>query len=149
MKKLRHILITLVVTGCVLAGGYAASPSAQAATRNGNCEWGEFCLYFNSGLTGAVADFHVTRANYGVAGQPATHITFKPATGITAGRSSNGAGVWVQDNSASYVNNSPRCLYVFTEPGWGGMVGVIRPGEVSNLVGSFKNNIASHYFFAC
>ncbi|WP_204284814.1 hypothetical protein, partial [Microbispora amethystogenes] len=42
-----------VLGGAVLA---TASP-ASAATRNGVCEAGEFCYYFNSGTKGSLSDF--------------------------------------------------------------------------------------------
>ena len=42
----------------VLAAGVIVAPAAHAATaRNGVCESGEFCLYYNSGNAGSLTDF--------------------------------------------------------------------------------------------
>jgi len=49
MKTLNRIL-TATTTAMVLGGAVLATASpASAATRNGVCETGEFCYYFNSG----------------------------------------------------------------------------------------------------
>ena len=36
----------------VVAATFVAAPSAQAAARDGSCQSGEFCLYYNSDHTG-------------------------------------------------------------------------------------------------
>ncbi|MGN6415479.1 peptidase inhibitor family I36 protein, partial [Flexivirga sp.] len=43
-----------------------AMPAAHAATaRNGVCESGEFCLYYNSNEAGSVSDFNTSISDYG------------------------------------------------------------------------------------
>ncbi|WP_037305595.1 peptidase inhibitor family I36 protein [Amycolatopsis orientalis] len=46
-------MVTLVGVALALSGTLLVTPSAQAATaRNGVCEDGEFCLYYNSNQHG-------------------------------------------------------------------------------------------------
>ena len=43
----------------------AAAAPAQATARDGNCESGEFCYYYNSNNQGSVSDFTTSVADYG------------------------------------------------------------------------------------
>ena len=67
-----------VLAAVALASGIAASAAtpAQAATaRNGVCETGEVCFYYNSNYAGSLSDFTADVANYGT--DPATCYVFK------------------------------------------------------------------------
>ena len=73
-----------------------AAPSAQAAARDGICESGEFCLYYNSDHAGSVSDFTTSITDYG-ASQPECY-EFK---GAGAGK-----GQCVKNNAASVWNRT-------------------------------------------
>ena len=51
-------VLAAVVT--VLAGVVVVAGPASAASRDGACDSGEFCYYFNSDEAGSVSDFTVT-----------------------------------------------------------------------------------------
>src|SRR4051794_5859895 len=98
MKKLAYAGIAGTVLSTTLI---LAVPSAQAATptpRNGDCEKGEFCLYYNSNLRGSAADFTTSIDNYGST-QPECY-EFK---GAGAGK-----GLCVKNEAASVWNRTSR-----------------------------------------
>ncbi len=60
--------ITKLALAGLMAVGFSAvaMPAAQGATlRDGVCDPGEFCYYYNSGLKGSVSDLPRELANYG------------------------------------------------------------------------------------
>ncbi len=61
-SRARQFLIAASLAGAALGGVPAP---AQAADRNGVCESGEFCYYYNSNNAGSVSDFRTSVSDYG------------------------------------------------------------------------------------
>ncbi|MBW8483146.1 SpoIID/LytB domain-containing protein [Actinomadura parmotrematis] len=114
----------------------AAAPAASAAGRNGVCEAGEFCLYFNSGQQGSVSDFTGSVADYG-AKQPSC-FDFK---GSGAGK-----GRCVKNAAASVWNRSSKTVRVYFNSDYGGTYQDFKTGAKGNLSAALKNQNASHRF---
>ncbi|WP_067475225.1 peptidase inhibitor family I36 protein [Actinomadura hibisca] len=136
MKTLNKILTgttaALALGGAVLA---TASP-ASAATRNGTCESGEFCYYYNSGNQGSVSDFTGSVSDYGTT-QPSC-FDFK---GAGAGK-----GLCVKNQAASVWNRSSKTVRVYFNSGYGGSYQDFAAGAKGNLNSTLKNQNASHEF---
>ncbi|WP_182881925.1 MULTISPECIES: peptidase inhibitor family I36 protein [unclassified Microbispora] len=137
MGTLNRILTTAaaatVLGGTVLA---TASP-ASAATRNGVCETGEFCYYFNSGTKGSLSDFTGSVPDYGTR-QPSC-FDFK---GPGAGK-----GKCVKNAAASVWNRSGKTVRVYFNSNYGGSIYQdFAPGAKGNLKPGLKNQNASHQF---
>ncbi|MEW2354853.1 SpoIID/LytB domain-containing protein [Spirillospora sp. NPDC029432] len=125
-------------TAAVALGGttlIAAMP-ASAAARNGVCENGEFCYYFNSGNKGSVSDFTGSVADYGTT-QPSCY-DFK---GAGAGK-----GKCVKNQAASVWNRSGKTVRVHYNSNYGGPHQDFKAGAKGNLNSSLKNQNASHQF---
>ena len=137
MKK---ILATVGIVGAVLgAAAFATATTADAATaRNGKCETGEFCLYFNSGEKGSVSDFTTSISDYG-AKQPSCY-DFK-GTG-------NGKGKCVKNNAASVWNRTSKPVTVDYNSGYAGAKQTIAAGAKANLNSTLKNQNAAHHIGA-
>lgn len=119
----------------VLSAVMLSAPAAQAAEpRNGVCETGEFCLYFNSDTAGSMVDLANGDQSYGL--DPATCVKF-----LTSG---NGRGECVQDETASVWNREGATVTVFAKNGWSGSVDTIGSGVRANLNGNLKNNNNGH-----
>jgi surface antigen len=134
MLRLRK---TLTVAGAALA--LAASlvttgSPAFAASRNGVCDSGEFCLYYNSDQAGSVSDFTGSVDDYG-ASQPSCY-EFKSA--------GNGRGLCVKNNAASVWNRTSKTVKVFFNSNYGGASQAFAAGAKGNLNATLKNNNASH-----
>ncbi|WP_318836044.1 peptidase inhibitor family I36 protein, partial [Janibacter melonis] len=82
----------------LLVAPVVAAPTAQAAGRDGTCQSGEFCYYYNSGQAGSVSDFTTSIGDYGTS-QPGCY-DFK---GAGAGK-----GVCVKNNAASVWNRTSK-----------------------------------------
>jgi hypothetical protein len=80
-----------------------SASSASAAARNGVCDSGEFCYYFNSDNHGSVSDFTGSVADYG-AKQPSCSDFKGPGTG---------KGKCVKNNAASVWNRSSKTVRVY------------------------------------
>ena len=121
-----------------LVGGLAttAVPSAQAASRDGVCDSGEFCYSYNSGFTGSISDFTGSISDYGTT-QPDCY-EFKGA--------GNGQGQCIKNNAASAWNRSSQPVTVFYNTGWAGATQTIAAGAKVDLNSTLKNNNASHKF---
>ncbi|MGI5166676.1 peptidase inhibitor family I36 protein [Spirillospora sp. CA-253888] len=136
MKTLNKILTgttaALALGGAVLA---TASP-ASAAARNGSCESGEFCYYFNSDNKGSVSDFTGSVSDYG-AKQPSC-FEFKGA--------GSGKGQCVKNAAASVWNRSSKTVRVYFNSGYGGKYQDFKAGAKGNLNSGLKNQNASHEF---
>ncbi|NHN56275.1 peptidoglycan DD-metalloendopeptidase family protein [Calidifontibacter sp. DB0510] len=115
-----------------LPGGSASAASA----RNGSCETGEFCYYFNSNNQGSVSDFARSVGDYGTT-QPGCY-DFKSR--------GNGKGRCVKNNAASVWNRSTKTVRVYFNSNFGGTFQDIKPGAKVNLNASLKNQNASHEF---
>ncbi|KNX38267.1 phage tail tip lysozyme [Luteipulveratus halotolerans] len=129
-------LVPVATLGVVMAG--VVSPSAaQAAGRDGVCNDGEFCYYYNSYQAGSVSDFTGSVSDYGTT-QP-TCYEFKGA--------GNGQGLCVKNNAASVWNRSTKPVTVYYNTGYLGATQTIQPGVKANLNSTLKNNNASHRIY--
>jgi hypothetical protein len=62
----KHLGRTALAIGSAVAALAALAPAPSAAPiRNGKCEVGEFCLYYQYDLQGSVSDFTTSISNYG------------------------------------------------------------------------------------
>ncbi|MBO2450896.1 peptidase inhibitor family I36 protein [Actinomadura barringtoniae] len=115
----------------------SASP-ASAASRDGVCDDGEFCYYFNSDNQGSISDFTDSVADYGTA-QPSCY-DFK---GAGAGK-----GQCIKNQAASAWNRSSKTVRVYFNSNYGGTYQDFAAGAKGNLNSSLKNQNASHQFLS-
>jgi murein DD-endopeptidase MepM/ murein hydrolase activator NlpD len=137
MRTLDKILSTAAVAmtlgGAVLA---TASP-ASAAGRNGVCETGEFCYYFNSNNQGSLSDFTGSVGDYGTK-QPSCFDYKGPG---------NGKGKCAKNAAASAWNRSGKTVRVYYNSNYGSSTYQdFKPGAKGNLTPALKNQNASHQF---
>jgi murein DD-endopeptidase MepM/ murein hydrolase activator NlpD len=126
-----------IATAVVAIGGpalVAAAGPADAAARDGVCNSGEFCYYYNSGEVGSISDFTTSIDDYGST-QPSCY-DFK---GAGAGK-----GLCVKNNAASVWNRTSKTVRVFFNSGYGGAYQDFATGAKGNLNATLKNNNASH-----
>ncbi len=120
--------------GALLSATVVLAPSAQAAeAQNGDCESGEFCLYYNSDQQGSMVDMAGGHKNYG--SDTSTCVKF-----ITDG---NGKGRCVKNNAASAWNREDNAVTVFYKNEWAGAIDSILSGNKANLSAT-KNENAGH-----
>ncbi|REH34765.1 CHAP domain-containing protein [Kutzneria buriramensis] len=112
-----------------------ASP-AFAASRDGSCDSGEFCYYYNSNEAGSVSDFTGSISDLG-----ATQPTCYEFKGAGAGQ-----GLCVKNNAASVWNRTGYTVRVYFNSDFGGHSQDFAPGAKGNLDATLKNNNASHQF---
>ncbi|MGS0688901.1 peptidase inhibitor family I36 protein [Nakamurella sp. GG22] len=110
---------------------------ALAASRDGRCDRGEFCYYYNSNLAGSVSDFTKPIGDYGTR-QPRCYDFKGPG---------KGQGKCIKNNAASVWNRTSRPITVYNNTGYRGKSQIIKPGAKVNLT-SLKNRNASHKFGA-
>lgn len=136
--KLR-LLVNIVAGGALALGsGMLAVAPAHAAARDGVCDAGEFCYYYNTGPAGSVSDFSTSVANYGT--DPATCYVFK-----TPGLA--GYNQCIKNNAAAVRNLSSQTVRISYNSGNAGTYLDIAPGAALNLQGTaLYNNNASHQF---
>lgn len=132
IRRLPAVVIALLVTSAV-----AVPTPAHASERNGRCESGEFCYYYNSNNAGSVSDFSRPVRNYGTR-QP-TCYEFKGA--------GNGRGQCVKNNAASVWNRSQGVVRVYYNSNFSGPYQEFLPGTKGNLRPDLKNNNASHQYW--
>jgi peptidoglycan hydrolase-like amidase len=125
-------VLAAVVT--VLAGVVVVAGPASAASRDGVCDSGEFCYYFNSDEAGSVSDFTGSLDDYGTT-QP-TCYEFKG--------DGNGKGVCVKNNAASVWNRTSSTVRVYYNSNYAGSYQDFAAGAKGNLNATLKNNNASH-----
>jgi hypothetical protein len=130
-KSLVAAFITAVV---LLAGAIAFAAPASAAARDGQCNSGEFCYYFNSNQAGSISDFVDSLDDYGTT-QPSCY-EFR---GAGAGK-----GICVKNNAASVWNRTGRTVRVYFNSNFAGAHQDFPPGARGNLNATLKNNNASH-----
>jgi hypothetical protein len=132
-----NIRKSLAVGGAALAMTTSllsvASP-ALAASRDGVCDSGEFCYYYNSNEAGSVSDFTASIDDYGTT-QPSCY-EFKGA--------GNGQGVCVKNNAASVWNRTGKTVRVYFNSNFAGASQDFAAGAKGNLNATLKNNNASH-----
>lgn len=131
-KKLAYVGIA----GALVGGALTIVPSANAAARNGVCEAGEFCLYYNSNEQGSVSDFTGSISDYGDT-QPSCY-EFKG--------SGAGQGLCVKNNAASVWNRTSVPVTVYFNSGYRGASQAFAAGAKANLNATLKNENASHRF---
>ncbi|GHE48160.1 hypothetical protein GCM10017673_57400 [Streptosporangium violaceochromogenes] len=133
LDKIFAVAAATVIGGTALA----TAPPASAATRNGVCETGEFCYYFNSGTKGSLSDFTGSVADYGTT-QPSCYDFKGPG---------NGKGKCVKNSAASAWNRTGKTVRVHFNSNYGGNVHQdFAPGARGNLKPALKNQNASHQF---
>lgn len=132
----------VMASAAVLAGVgamlVATAPTASAATaRNGVCEIGEICFYYNSNQQGSVSDFAATAsvANYG-SRQPGCYEFKGAGAGKGLCMKNRAASVW----NRSYASN----VTVYYNSNYAGARQTIGRGARANLNATLKNNNASH-----
>ncbi len=113
---------------------FAGGTATTTPTRNGVCQAGEFCYYYNSYQAGSMSDHKPSQADYG-ATQP-TCYEFK-----TAG---NGQGVCVKNHAASVWNRTGHTVRVYFNSSYGGSYQSVAAGAKVNLNSTLKNQNASH-----
>jgi len=140
MNRIIKIITTLPVVALLSIFMLASqAPSAQAATaRNGVCEVGEFCYYYNSNQAGSVSDFTASVANYATT-QPSCY-DFK---GAGAGK-----GLCIKNQAASVWNRSSQTVRVYYNTNYAGAYQEIAPNTAVNLNATLKNQNASHQFIS-
>jgi hypothetical protein len=127
--------LTFVALAGALIGVFLGTAPASAATdRNGVCEQGEFCLYFNSDQQGSLSDFATSISDYGDS-QPSCY-DFKSA--------GNGKGLCVKNNAAAVWNRTSKPVTVYYNSGYAGTSQTIAAGAKANLQATLKNENASH-----
>ncbi|WP_377639121.1 peptidase inhibitor family I36 protein [Oryzobacter terrae] len=132
--KLKKMMSLAAAGVAVLGTVVATAPTAQAATsKNGVCETGEFCLYYNSNHTGSMVDLGSGVKDYGTG---AGCVRF-----VKAGA---GRGQCIKNNVASVWNRESAAVTVFYKSGWAGSVDAIGSGSKVNLKSTLKNENAGH-----
>jgi hypothetical protein len=130
----RRIVRVAVAIGATAALAVPMAGIATAATpRNGVCEVGEFCLYWNTGLGGSVSDFTTSISNYGTT-QP-TCYDFKGA--------GDGQYECVKNNALSAWNRRSGAARVYYNSYYGGSYDTVAGNSWRNLSVTALNN-ASH-----
>src|SRR5690349_23491105 len=125
-KSLAVVGAALAMTTSILSVASAAS----AAARDGDCDSGEFCYYFNSNQAGSISDFTGSIDDYG-ATQPSCY-EFK---GEGAGK-----GLCVKNAAASVRNRTSHTVRVYFNSNYGGASQDFAPGASGNLNATLKNN---------
>jgi murein DD-endopeptidase MepM/ murein hydrolase activator NlpD len=124
----------IAAAAAVLLGGLMiAAPAHAADARNGVCEDGEFCLYFNSDNQGSLVDFSGSVKDYGTG---ADCVKF-----ISAG---SGRGQCVKNNAASAWNRKSVPATIFFHSDWSGAIDSFIAGKKGNLRADLKNENAGH-----
>ena len=108
--------------------------TASAVERDGVCDAGEVCLYYNSNGEGSVSDFSGSIPNYG--GSQPNCYEFKG--------SGSGQGECVKNNAASVWNRTGDAVAVHYNSNYSGPSQTISNGELVNLRPELKNENASH-----
>jgi hypothetical protein len=133
-----QLVKTLTRVGIIAAAAtmLATATPAFAASRDGVCDTGEFCYYYNSGEAGSISDFTGSIADYGTT-QPSCYDFKGPGLG---------KGKCVKNNAASVWNRSSKTVTVYYNSGYGGDSQDFAPGAKGNLKAALKNQNASHKF---
>ncbi|MCP2337981.1 peptidase inhibitor family I36 protein [Actinomadura rupiterrae] len=134
MRTLNKVLTAATAVAALGGTVLATASPAMAAGRNGVCDNGEFCLYYNSGQKGSVSDFTGSVADYG-AKQPGCY-DFK---GAGAGK-----GKCVKNAAASVWNRTGKTVRVYFNSNYGGKYQDFKAGTKGNLNSGLKNQNASH-----
>lgn len=134
MTTLNRVAGMLTVLVAAIASVAVVPGVASAAGRDGVCDSGEFCYYYNSDNAGSVSDFTDSVGDYGTT-QPSCY-EFKGA--------GNGQGLCVKNNAASVWNRTSKTVRVYYNSNFGGAYQDFAAGAKGNLNATVKNNNASH-----
>ena len=134
MKQLSKTLTLGALPIALASVALSASTPAVAASRDGRCDGGEFCYYFNSNQAGSVSDFTASVGDYGTT-QPGCY-DFKGG--------GNGKGKCVKNNAASVWNRTSKTVRVYFNSGYDGASQDFKAGARGNLNATLKNENASH-----
>ena len=130
-------ILTATTAAMALGGTVLATASpASAADRDGICQTGEFCYYFNSNNQGSVSDFTTSVSDYNTT-QPTCYDYKGPGAG---------KGKCIKNAAASVWNRSTKPVRVYFNSGYTGTYQDFAPGAKGNLNASLKNQNASHQF---
>ncbi|MEO3873712.1 peptidoglycan DD-metalloendopeptidase family protein [Nonomuraea sp. B12E4] len=136
MRTLTRVL-TATTAALALGGAVLATASpATAASRDGICQAGEFCYYFNSNNQGSVSDFTGSVADYATT-QPSCYDFKGPGAG---------KGKCIKNAAASVWNRSSKTVRVYFNTGYAGSYQDFAAGAKGNLNATLKNQNASHQF---
>ncbi|WP_090073153.1 peptidase inhibitor family I36 protein [Lentzea flaviverrucosa] len=120
--------------GALISVSFGAATASAATARNGVCEAGEFCLYYNSNHQGSLSDFATSIPDYGD-DQPSCY-DFKSAGA--------GKGLCVKNQAAAAWNRTSSPVTVYYNSEYGGSKQTVAAGGKVNLNASLKNENASH-----
>ncbi|GAA1661499.1 hypothetical protein GCM10009733_068980 [Nonomuraea maheshkhaliensis] len=134
MSMLTKILTATTATVALGGSLLATAAPASAAARDGVCQSGEFCYYFNSNLQGSLSDFTTSVANYDTK-QPTCYDYKGPGAG---------KGKCIKNAAASAWNRSSKTVRVYFNSGYSGAYQDFAPGAKANLKPGLKNQNASH-----
>ncbi len=112
-----------LATGLIVAG----APAASAAGKDGVCQSGELCLYYNSNYGGRIFDLYVNDSNFSGDVFPGTTTS-------------------ANNNTASYFNADTYTWYVYTGANRSGSRGNLPPGHYGNFSSIYKNTVSSAYY---
>ena len=133
MSLKKTVIVGATATAFLTASAVTAW-SAPASARNGVCEAGEFCLFYNSNQQGAVSDFTGSLADYG---------TTQPSCYEFRGKGA-GKGLCVKNHAASARNRTSTPVTIYFNTGFAGRSQTIPAGSSANLDAALKNENASH-----
>ena len=122
-SRIKSLALTLALLVGFTAVAVVTAGPASAAGRDGVCNSGEFCYYFNSGEAGSISDFTDSLDDYG-ATQPSCY-EFK---GV-----GNGKGVCVKNNAASVWNRTSKTVRVYFNSNFAGAHQDFAAGAKGNL----------------
>lgn len=128
----KRMLATLVAIVGLAALTVGLAPSANAAARNGTCDSGEFCLYYNDSSTGSVVDMINSQRDYGTGSGCITFI------------GGSQAGTCAKNRAGSSWNRTGKPVYVFYNSDYGSTYDVIPNGAKVPLNSNVHKNNASH-----
>ncbi len=129
---IKRMAAGLVAVIGLAAGLLATAPAATAAARDGVCQSGEFCLYYNSNHGGSLVDLVNSQRDYGTGSGCVTFVS-----------SGSGRGQCVKNNTASVWNRTGKPVFVFYNSDFGGTYDQVPNGAKVNLNSNVKNNNAS------
>jgi hypothetical protein len=127
----RLVLVLLVATFAAII--LPTASSAAGPIRNGTCDAGEVCFYYNSNQAGSLSDMSYSLDNYGT-GSSCNHFV-----GV-----GNGQGLCLKNNAASVWNRTGQAARVYFNSGFAGAYQDFASGAKGNLNATLKNQNASH-----
>lgn len=140
MVSLRASAAAIGLAAAIGGVGVATASPASAAVRDGYCQSGEFCYFYNSisggYFHGSGSDFRSSLSNYG-SSQPHCYEFRSPGPGRYQ---------CIKNNAAAYWNKSSHSVRIYENTGYKGRYITVKPGGWGNLPTWLKNNEASHKF---